>query len=157
MPEQYGGLDHRLSEALGEGFGLPQAVAADPAGARRPDASRLSRAGPLLAAAWFMLCGDDVSWPLEPCRYDLVVSAGRRVRRVQVKTTTTRAGGTWKVYLSTSRQGRTTYSADEIDDFFIIDGDLNFYVIPIGVVAGLHAIHLSAYEHHRVDRLVPTR
>lgn len=121
----------------------------------RPDGRRLSRAGPLLAAAWFTLCGDDVSWPLEPCRYDLIVSSRLGVRRVQVKTTTTRAGATWKVYLSTSRQGRTTYGPNEIDDFFTIDGERNYYVIPVRLVGGLHAIHLSVYAHHRVAPLLP--
>lgn len=118
-----------------------------------PDVSRLARAGPLLAAAWFTLCGNDVSWPLEPCRYDLVVWAREGVRRVQVKTTTVRVGTTWKVYLSTSRHGRTTYGPHEIDAFFIIDGDLNYYVIPVEAVGGLHAIHLAAYSSFIVRTL----
>ena len=39
----------------------------------RPDMANLDRAGSMMAAAWFMLCGREVSWPLEPCRYDLLV------------------------------------------------------------------------------------
>lgn len=126
-----------------------------PPGFSSPCTSRLPRAGPLLAAAWYTLCGDDVSWPLEPCRYDLVVSTQGRLRRVQVKTTTTRAGSTWKAYLSTSRRGRTSYGPDELDDFFVIDGDLRYYVIPLVVVGGLHAIHLRAYEQYQVQSLDP--
>jgi hypothetical protein len=34
-------------------------------------------------------------------------------------------------------------SRDEIDDFFIIDGELMCYLIPVAVVGGLHAIHLG--------------
>ncbi|MBB6391600.1 hypothetical protein HD594_001913 [Microbacterium thalassium] len=119
----------------------------------RPDTSRLDRAGSLLAAAWYTMCGCDVSWPLEPSRYDLVISSGGEMRRVQVKTTTTRAAGTWKAYLSTSRSARRPYSPDEIDEFFVIDGDLAHYVIPLAAVGGLHAIHLSAYARFRVAGL----
>lgn len=81
------------------------------------------------------------------------MSTAAGVRRVQVKTTTARAGHPWKVYLSTSRGRRRTYSPDEIDDFFIVDGDLTNYLIPVCVVGGLHAIHLSAYEQYRLPRL----
>lgn len=125
----------------------------EPARAFSPDVAHLDRAGSLLAAGWFALCGMSISWPLEPARYDLVVDTGTCVRRVQVKTTTVRTGSSWKVYLSTSRQGRTVYDVDEIDDFFVIDGALSYYVIPLAAVGGLHAIHLSAYERFRVAAL----
>ncbi|MHA3722738.1 group I intron-associated PD-(D/E)XK endonuclease [Leucobacter sp. HY1910] len=119
-----------------------------PSAAGLPNLSRLDRAGPLVAAAWYTLAGYDVSWPLEPCRYDLLVVSGATVRRVQVKTTTVRAGRTWKVYLSSSSgQGRRrTYDPDQIDEFFIVDGDLRCYLIPVGEVGGLHAIHLVQYR-----------
>ena len=42
----------------------------------QPDADNLPRAGSFLAAAWFALAGYDVSWPLEPCAYDLLVHRG---------------------------------------------------------------------------------
>lgn len=125
-----------------------------PAETRRiPSTAHLGRAGSLLAAAWFALCGFDVSWPLEPCRYDLLVCVESGLRRVQVKTTTVQAGPTWKVYLSVSGPERRTYDPREIDDFFIIDGDLNYYLIPIAAVGGLHAIHLGAYEQYRLEKL----
>lgn len=110
----------------------------------------LDRAGSLLAAAWFTLCGRNVSWPLEPSRYDLLVDADEGILRVQVKTTTVHAGNTWKVYLSTCRPERRTYDVDEIDDFFIIDGDLTCYLIPVAAVGGLHAIHLGAYGRYQL-------
>ncbi|MFC8921844.1 group I intron-associated PD-(D/E)XK endonuclease [Cellulosimicrobium sp. NPDC057127] len=116
----------------------------------RPDIVHLDRAGSMMAAAWFMLCGLEVSWPLEPCRYDLLVRREEAVRRVQVKTTRTREGSGWKVYLSKGRRERKPYDPDEIDDFFIIDGDLSYYVIPLATVGGLHAIRLGAYEAYRV-------
>ncbi len=128
----------------------PPPATADPP---QPDLARLDRAGSMLAAAWFTLCGNDVSWPLEPGRYDLLVSTAAGIRRVQVKTTTARAGRTWKVYLSTCRHGRTAYTPEEIDDFFVIDGDLGYYLIPLADVGGLHALHLSAYQHYRLPRV----
>ncbi|GAB6858406.1 group I intron-associated PD-(D/E)XK endonuclease [Microbacterium xylanilyticum] len=119
-----------------------------------PDLANLSRSGPLLAAAWFTLCGKEVSWPLEPARYDLAVRGDEGFRRVQVKTTTVRVGNSWKVYLSTTGRRRRTYGLDEIDDFFVVDGDLDFYVLPIEKVGGLQAVHLGAYSGYRVPRLV---
>jgi hypothetical protein len=121
--------------------------------APRPEAANLSRAGSLLAASWFTLCGLHVAWPLEPARYDLLVDTGNGTRRVQVKTTTSRAGVTWKVYLSTSRGQRRTYDPDEIDDFFVIDGSFAYYLIPVAVVGGLQAIHLSSYDRYRLPAL----
>lgn len=116
----------------------------------RPNSAHLHQAGSLLAAAWFALCGGQVSWPLEPSRYDLLVDGPGGVRRVQVKTTTVRAGKTWRVYLSTTGAGRRTYDPDEIDDFFIIDGELNYYLIPVEAVGGLHMIHLAPYGQYRL-------
>lgn len=57
-----------------------------------PSVDELRRAGPMLAAAWFTMCGCDVSWPLEPCVYDLLASWDGETHRVQVKTTTQRQG-----------------------------------------------------------------
>jgi hypothetical protein len=128
---------------------LPAKNQARDTGGLAPTLDHLDHAGPALAAAWFMLCGKDVSWPLEPSRYHLLVCTVAGIRRVQVKTTRTRAGDSWKVYLSTTRGERRTYDPDEIDDFFVIDGDLNYYLIPVAVVGGLHAIHLNAYGQYR--------
>jgi hypothetical protein len=114
------------------------------------DMSNLRRAGSLMAAAWFTLCGCEVSWPLEPCRYDLLVSSPDGPLRVQVKTTTVRSGRSWTVWLSTTGKFRTTYDPDEIDLFFVIDGDLACYLIPVRDVGGLHAISLSSYEPYRL-------
>ena len=114
----------------------------------RPDISNLSRAGSMIAASWYTMCGAEVSWPLEPCRYDLLVVTRAGARRVQVKTVTNTDR---QVNVSTTtRRERRVYAPDEVDDFFIIDADMSFYIIPIGDVAGLHGIRLSAYEGFRV-------
>jgi hypothetical protein len=91
-----------------------------------------------------------VAWPLEPARYDLLVDTDVAPRRVQVKTTTVRTGTSWTVWLSTTGRERRTYSIDEIDDFFLIDGDLSYYLLPVGAVGGLHGIKLSAYDQYRI-------
>lgn len=108
-----------------------------------------------MAASWFALRGYDVSWPLEPARYDLLVSARDAMWRVQAKTTTHRAGSGWTVSLSTNGRGQLTYGPDEIDYFFVVDDDLACYLIPIAAVGGLRAISLAAYERYRVPDLGP--
>jgi hypothetical protein len=118
----------------------------------RPQQSNLARAGSLMAAAWFELCGHSVSWPLEPCRYDLLVWIGTTAERIQVKTTAVKQGTSWTVWISDAGKERTTYDPDEIDHFFVIDGDFDYYLIPIMAVGGLTAIQLSAYQGYRLPR-----
>jgi hypothetical protein len=119
--------------------------------AATPDMANLSRAGSLLAASFLTLCGFQVSWPLEPTRYDLLADRGG-ILRVQVKTASVRSGASWQVWLSTTGRQRTTYDPDEIDAFFVIDGDLGFYLIPVAAVGGLHAVTLSGYTRYLVGR-----
>lgn len=122
-----------------------------------PMLSNLARAGSMLAASWFTLCGHEVMWPLEPCRYDLLVMHTGSVTRVQVKTCSAIRK---QVSLTTSghptggSHARTRYDADEIDSFFIIDVDLNYYLIPYASVGGLTGICLSAYQAFRVGRSI---
>jgi hypothetical protein len=124
--------------------------------AMRPDAEQLPRAGSMLAAAWFTLCGFDVSWPLEPCRYDVLVRTSDRYLRVQVKTTRFRTAGSWVARLSSGGRHRGCYDPDDIDYFFVIDGDLKYYLFPVSAVGGLSAIRLSAYQAFKVPRSMPT-
>lgn len=118
----------------------------------RPQPVNLARAGSLMAAAWFELCGHSVSWPLEPCRYDLVVWMGTTAERIQVKTTTVKQGMSWTVWISDTGKERTTYDPDEIDHFFVIDGDFDYYLIPVAALGGLTAIQLSAYQVYRLPQ-----
>ncbi len=129
-----------------------------PACEMRPQLAHLARAGSLMAAAWFELCGHHVSWPLEPSRYDLLVWIGDSAQRIQVKTTTSSQETSWTVWISnTGRKARSTYDPDEVDFFFVIDGDFSFYLIPVAAVGGLMAIQLSAYCDYRVPRDAVTR
>ncbi len=123
----------------------------------RPQLVHLARAGSLMAAAWFEFCGHRVAWPLEPCRYDLLVWIGGSAQRIQVKTTTVRQGSSWTVWISSTGKARRTYDPDEIDHFFVIDGDINYYLIPVATVGGLTAIQLSAYRDYLVPREAVTQ
>jgi hypothetical protein len=117
-----------------------------------PDRVNLSRAGALIAAAWFELCGYPVSWPMEPCRYDLLVWMGAKAERIQVKTTTVKQRSSWAVWISTTSGQRKPYGPEEVDHFFVIDGDFAYYLIPAAVVGGFSAIHLSAYDRYKLIR-----
>jgi len=46
-----------------------------------------------------------------------------------------------------------TYDPDDIDEFFVIDGDLEFYLIPVAAVGGRYAITLSRYTTFRVEQV----
>jgi hypothetical protein len=119
----------------------------------QPDLANLPQAGSLMAATWLTLCGYEVSWPLEPARYDLVASHDGALTRVQVKTCRRWVPGGWEVSLSTTSGARRTYDPDDIDEFFIIDGDLEFYLIPIAAVGGRHTITLTRYQAFRLEQL----
>jgi hypothetical protein len=77
----------------------------------------------------------------------------RPAERIQVKTTRLRTGTSWTVSLSTTGKSRRTYAPDEVDQFFVIDGDLSYYLLPLHVVGGLTAIRLAAYEAYRLPQL----
>jgi hypothetical protein len=126
-----------------------------PIAVMRPQRANLARAGSLMAATWFELCGRSVSWPLEPCRYDLLVWIGSAAQRVQVKTTTVKQLGAWTAWISNSGRERATYGPDEIDYFFVIDGDFGYYLIPVAAVGGLTAIRLAAYSEYRLPAATP--
>ena len=64
------------------------------------DVSHFRGKRPSIAAAWFAMRGCDVLFPIEPAVYDLVVSMPEGLRRVQVKTTTSRNSTGWQVGIS---------------------------------------------------------
>ena len=120
------------------------------------DLMRLRDAGAPIAAAWFTLHGCIVSLPIEQATYDLVVHSADGVSQVQVKTTTTKArdGGQVTVsrrpYSAGNMAPRMPYDPKVIDYFFIVDGDLNIYLIPSRVIAGRVSLLLRTYERYIV-------
>jgi hypothetical protein len=120
------------------------------------DLLRLRDAAAPIAAAWFTIRGCAVSLPIEQAIYDLLVHSAGGISRVQVKSTTTKADEGGQVMV-----GRRPYSARNlaplipydpkvIDYFFIVDGDLNMYLIPSRVIAGRVALQLRTYKRHIV-------
>lgn len=122
----------------------------------KPDAKHLREAGASIAAAWFTLCGSSVLFPIEPTIYDLVVSIQGGLSRVQVKTTTHYSKNGWMIsvgrrpYSIRKDTPLIPYDPDLIDYFFLVDGDLNMYLIPSRVIAGRVAILLRTYAKYIV-------
>jgi PD-(D/E)XK endonuclease len=119
------------------------------------DPMRLRDAAAPLAAAWFMMRGCTVSFPIEQAVYDLLIQSNREILRVQVKTTTARgAAGTVNVarrpYSAQNLGPRMPYDAKVIDYFFIVDGDHNMYLIPSRVIAGRVGLGLRTYRRYIV-------
>jgi hypothetical protein len=131
---------------------------------QRPTASELQAelkylrvAAETLAATWFTLRGCAVSLPTKPTAYDLLADTPDGIRRVQVKTTTYTSKNGWQVGVGhhpdthAKRAGRVfAYDPDEIDLFFIVDGDMTMYLIPSRAIAGRVGILLRTYAKYIV-------
>jgi len=121
----------------------------------------LRTAAGTLAATWFSIRGFAVSLPIEPVEYDLLVrtpsgfSPGG-INRVQVKTTTFASKDGWTVGVghhpdTHSKKGRRlAYDPDEIDLFFIVDGDMTMYLIPSRALAERVTVVLRTYRKYMV-------
>lgn len=120
------------------------------------DLKYLRVAAPTLAGAWFALRGRSVSFPAEPTVYDLVADGPQGLHRVQVKTTTHRTRNGWEVTVghhpdTHARKGRlVAYDPEVIDLFFIIDGDMTMYLIPVLALVGRVRVLLRVYEKYIV-------
>ena len=119
----------------------------------RAGPANVRRAAQGIAAAWFLLGGCAVSAPCEPAIYDLVVDMPGGLKRVQVKSTTARGTrGSWTASIGHRPDGasHTTrlvpYCRDDLDLFFIVDGDMMLYLIPANVVAGKRTLTLRGYR-----------
>jgi hypothetical protein len=136
-------------------LGRPRPIEANPC-ELQPDLVHLRRAAESLAATWFMLCGRNVAFPIEPDTYDFLVDMPDGPKRVQVKTTTFKGKDGWQIQI-----GRRPYSIGNnallvpydpeiIELFFIVDGDLAMYLIPSRVIAGRVQILLRTYSNYIV-------
>ena len=124
-----------------------------------PKPEHLRNAGPYLVLFSFNAAGKPAAMAPEGAAYDVLADFGTGgVKRVQVKTGTGRNSGSWVCQLSRSEYDknafgghrRAVYSAEEIDYFACIDGDLQLYLIPIEAVEGLGSIQLRKYARYRV-------
>jgi hypothetical protein len=109
-----------------------------------------------VAAAWFTLRGCAVSFPIEPTEFDLLARTPAGISRVQVKTTTFYGKDGWMAGVghhpdTHSKKGHVlAYDPDEIDLFFIVDGDMTMYLIPSRAIAGRVRILLRTYQKYVV-------
>jgi len=117
------------------------------------DPTNLRRAAPAIAMAWFAVQGMNCSLPLEPEPFDLLVKTATGIDRVQVKSTTYRdPRGKYMAAIGKRRAHGPNknrllpYRTDEVDHFFIIDGDFNIYYIPVGDIGGKVYISLPAWN-----------
>lgn len=121
-----------------------QAAAALPVGAS-PLSDQFAE---FMAASWHAANGARVSLTTG-ARYDLVADYGGQLQRVQVKRAGFRSSGTsWIANLTTQRysadgnqtaNGRRVvlpYAPDEVDEFFLVCGDMTMYRVPFEAVAG---------------------
>lgn len=82
----------------------------------------------------------------------MIVDLPDGLKRVQVKSATSRARGAWNVRIGHRPDGSPKaadfipYSADEVDLFFVVDGDLLLYLIPASATAGKATLSLRAYR-----------
>lgn len=103
------------------------------------------------AISHFTLKGCIVSIPLNDIQdYDLVVDFGDCVlKKVQVKTTRFKEGGTYKVELKTAGK---SFRHNQSDFLFVLDGSGKRYFIPKERVGGHNAINLGRnYERFIVS------
>jgi hypothetical protein len=89
--------------------------------------------------------------------YDLLADTPQGIMRVQVKTTTSAQKDGWQVGVGhhpdthSKKKGYVlAYSPDEIDLFFIVDGDMTIYLIPSRAIAGRVGILLRTYRKYIV-------
>jgi hypothetical protein len=118
-----------------------------------PRVEHLRSAGPTLVAGWFAQRGYRMSFPTEPCPYDLVVDDNGVLYRIQVKTCTGKdRTGSWRCHLAQNPKYRKTvvYDPDDVDFFFIIDGDMSYYLTPTEEVAGASEVSLNTLQHRMV-------
>lgn len=144
------GLDlSHLSSPAQKPHGRPPALSA---ASYEPE--HLRRAAPALAMAWFVLRGFTPLLPIEPEPYDLAVNTPEGMQRVQVKSTTckSKGDGHWHVKVGHGAGGLRDqdvllpYDHEAIELFFIVDGDINMYLIPSLTLAGRVRIAIDTYE-----------
>lgn len=138
-----------------EGPSQPEGAAG--IGMTKPDIGQLRSAAERIAIAWFALRGTPVSVPTDQRAYDLLVTLPDGLQRIQVKSGAYRAmHGTWRIgvgrrpYTRDKSAPRLPYDPEEIDYYFIVDGDGALYLIPSSVLGGRTHVNIGPYIAYRV-------
>ncbi len=107
---------------------------------------KLGEAAELVFMARAASLGFTVLRPNSPCRYDLVLDTGRRLLRIQVKSTATRRHGRYSVslYACDSRRRYTRRDLDFLAAWII---PLNaWYIIPARALCGRARVYFYPYR-----------
>jgi hypothetical protein len=121
-----------------------------------PSPSSLRVAAESIATAWLTLRGVPVAIPAKVEEYDLLATFPIGIRRVQVKSTTSRQGGRWVVGVGrrpsnvSKSVSKIPYDPDAIDDFLVMNGAGAIYLIPSKVLAGRTGVYLDTYAEYCV-------
>ena len=115
-------------------------------------------AGLGIAIAYLSRVGVDVAIPLtDTQRYDLVISYGDKLERVQVKTTTIKQRGWYFVGLKTIGGNKTQVRARKFDPtdyewLFVVCGDATAYMIPTPAITTRTTLVLGRrYDQYRLE------
>lgn len=120
---------------------------------REPTLLRLRDAGQSYAMAWFQIRGMYPAVPAEPRPYDLIIEIRPGdYRTVQIKTCIRENG---EVVIAPRASGmsktgpRIPYDPVDVDFFFIIDRQLDVYLIPGPAIYGKTGISLMKYARYK--------
>ena len=110
-----------------------------------------------IAIAYYSSNGYTVSIPLNDTQdYDLIVDKNYVLKKVQVKSTNCKTKyGNYQVALKScgGTKGKTykTVIETNIDEIFILTGDLNMYIIPIEILKNKSTLNIcDKYDKFRV-------
>jgi Holliday junction resolvase-like predicted endonuclease len=114
--------------------------------------------GELSAMEWLSSQGYGVSLPIgHSPDYDLIADDGEALLRVQVKTSTQRANGRWRLSVCTRGGNRSwnglvkRFSATRCDCLFVLVADGRRWFIPAGAVEGGTALNLGGPKYSEFE------
>lgn len=150
-----------LSELPGQAWSCDPIPLTDLPFKMKHEPTRLRKAGVALASAWFLSRGYEVSLPLEPVTYDLVVESEAGFKKIQVKTTNGNVARLLRTsygkthFPSTGNYGTSIYREDEVDFFFICTGSGDRYLIPWSITGEKGRISLARYANFKLPSIMP--
>jgi PD-(D/E)XK nuclease superfamily protein len=110
---------------------------------KRLSPRKLGEVAELVFMARAAALGFNVLRPNAPCRYDLALDTGRRLLRIQVKSTATQRKGQYAISAASGPR-RRRYTTKEIDFLVAWVAPLNtWYIIPAKVIASYAGVCFS--------------
>lgn len=111
----------------------------------KKDETQLRLAAEHFAKFFFILNGFNVLVSEVGAPYDLIVDMEGGLQKVQVKSSMAKTGGKYIFNLKRTRNNssssrRTAYSSKECDWFFLLDVNLNAWLIPFSLLSGRRSV-----------------